>query len=223
MFDNIAPKYDLLNHTLSANIDKLWRRKVVRIVRRFAPHRILDVATGTGDLAIAMAKKIDGAQVLGVDISVGMLDVAREKVTACGLDEKVVLDMGDAEHLDIGSDTIDVATVAFGVRNFGDVEAGLKEIARTIKSGGHIVILEFSTPHNPMIRFVYNFYSHKILPRIGGMISKDKRAYEYLPASVDEFPAPKIFVEIMQRSGFTNCRAKSCSCGIAHIYIGEKL
>ena len=211
MFDNIAPKYDLLNHTLSMSIDRIWRRRVVRIVRRCRPHRILDVATGTGDLAIEMARRIRGVQVLGVDLSEGMLDVARRKVTARGLDGRVVLDAGDAEHLHVADASVDVATVAFGVRNFGDLDAGLREMARTIKPGGKVVVLEFSRPRNRLFRALYEFYTYKILPRIGGMVSKDKRAYEYLPASVGEFPAPKEFMAMMERAGFRECRARSQS------------
>ncbi len=171
MFDNIAPKYDLLNHTLSMNIDRIWRRRVVRIVRRSRPHRILDVATGTGDLAIEMARRIRDVHVLGVDLSEKMLDVARCKVAARGLDERVVLDVGDAEHLRVSDASVDVVTVAFGVRNFGDLEAGLREMARTIKPGGKVVILEFSRPRNRLFRVLYEFYTYKILPRIGGMVS----------------------------------------------------
>ena len=152
MFDNIAPKYDLLNHTLSMNIDRIWRRRVVRIVCRSRPHRILDVATGTGDLAIEMARRIRDVHVLGVDLSEKMLDVARCKVAARGLDERVVLDVGDAEHLRVSDASVDVVTVAFGVRNFGDLEAGLREMARTIKPGGKVVILEFSRPRNRLFR-----------------------------------------------------------------------
>ncbi len=223
MFDNIAPKYDLLNHTLSMSIDRLWRRRVVRIVRRMRPRRILDVATGTGDLAIAMARRIKGVQVLGVDISEGMLEVARRKVEARGLDERVVLDLGDAENLSSLADgSVDVVTVAFGVRNFGDLEAGLREMARTIKPGGSVVILEFSRPRNALFRRIYEFYSYRILPRVGGMISRDKRAYEYLPSSIGEFPAPGEFMAMMTRAGFTSCRARSQSFGIAQIYIGKK-
>ena len=196
MFDNIAPKYDLLNHTLSMSIDRVWRRRVVGEVRRAKPGRILDVATGTGDLAIAMARRIRDVQVLAVDLSERMLAVA------------------DA--------SVDVATVAFGVRNFGDLGAGLRELARTIKPGGKVVILEFSRPRNRAFRALYEFYSYKILPRIGGLVSRDKRAYEYLPASVGEFPAPEEFMGMMARAGFRNCRARSQSFGIAQIYIGEK-
>ena len=222
MFDNIAPKYDLLNHTLSMSIDRVWRRRVVGEVRRAKPGRILDVATGTGDLAIAMARRIRDVQVLGVDLSEQMLAVARRKIEARGLDGRIVLDRGDAERLAVADASVDVATVAFGVRNFGDLGAGLRELARTIKPGGKVVILEFSRPRNRVFRALYEFYSYKILPRIGGLVSRDKRAYEYLPASVGEFPAPAVFLEMMEKAGFRNCRARSQSFGIAQIYIGER-
>ena len=222
MFDNIAPKYDLLNHTLSMSIDRVWRRRVVGEVRRAKPGRILDVATGTGDLAIAMARRIRDVQVLGVDLAEQMLAVARRKIEARGLDGRIVLDRGDAERLAVADASVDVATVAFGVRNFGDLGAGLRELARTIKPGGKVVILEFSRPRNRVFRALYEFYSYKILPRIGGLVSRDKRAYEYLPASVGEFPAPEEFMAMMARAGFRNCRARSQSFGIAQIYIGER-
>ena len=222
MFDNIAPKYDLLNHTLSVNIDRIWRRRVVNEVRRAKPRRILDVATGTGDLAIALARRIRDVQVMGVDLSEAMLAVARRKVEARGLDNRIVLERGDAEHLDVADASVDAATVAFGVRNFGDLAAGLRELARTIKPGGKVVILEFSRPRNRVFRALYEFYSYKILPRIGGLVSRDKLAYEYLPASVGEFPAPAVFLEMMEKAGFRNCRARSQSFGIAQIYIGER-
>ena len=222
MFDNIAPAYDRLNHTLSLSVDRIWRRRVVRIVGRLHPRRVLDMATGTGDLAVMMARSIPEAHIKGVDLSEGMLDVARRKVTARGLDGRVVLDAGDAEHLHVADASVDVATVAFGVRNFGDLDAGLREMARTIKPGGKVVVLEFSRPRNRLFRALYEFYTYKILPRIGGMVSKDKRAYEYLPASVGEFPAPKEFMAMMARAGFRNCRARSQSFGIAQIYIGER-
>ena len=222
MFDNIAPKYDLLNHTLSMSIDRVWRRRVVGEVRRAKPGRILDVATGTGDLAIATARRIRDVQVLGVDLSEQMLAVARRKIEARGLDGRIVLDRGDAERLAVADASVDVATVAFGVRNFGDLGAGLRELARTIKPGGKVVILEFSRPRNRVFRALYEFYSYKILPRIGGLVSRDKRAYEYLPASVGEFPAPEEFMAMMARAGFRNCRARSQSFGIAQIYIGER-
>ena len=222
MFDHIAPRYDLLNHTLSMNIDRLWRRRVVNAVRRAGPRHILDVATGTGDLAIAMARRIEGVQILAVDLSERMLDVARRKIEARGLDGRIVLDCADAEHLGVASASVDVATVAFGVRNFGDLEAGLKELARAIKPGGKVVILEFSRPANPLFRRLYEFYSGRILPRIGGWVSRDRKAYEYLPASVGEFPAPAEFLKILEAAGFGNCKARSQSFGIAQIYTGER-
>ncbi|MEG0806874.1 MAG: bifunctional demethylmenaquinone methyltransferase/2-methoxy-6-polyprenyl-1,4-benzoquinol methylase UbiE [Alistipes sp.] len=222
MFNRIAPNYDLLNHTLSMSIDRLWRRRVVRIVRRCHPQRIVDVATGTGDLAIDLVRHIRDVQVLGVDISERMLDLARCKVVARGLDGRIVLEEGDAEHLPLLDGAVDVATVAFGVRNFGDLEGGLRELARTIKQGGKVVILEFSRPRNRIFRLLYEFYTFRILPRIGGVISRDKQAYAYLPASVEAFPTPEEFMALMMRAGFSKCRARSQSFGIAHIYIGER-
>ena len=222
MFDNIAPKYDLLNHTLSMSVDRLWRRRVVKVVRRAKPRRILDVATGTGDLAIAMARRIDGVHVLAVDLSEGMLDVGRRRAEVRGLDGGSDPARADAEHLDVATASVDVATVAFGVRNFGDLAAGLRELARTLKPGGKVVILEFSRPANPVFRTLYEFYSYRILPRIGGLISRDRRAYEYLPASVGEFPGPAEFLKILEAAGFRNCKARSQSFGIAQIYVGER-
>ena len=165
MFDNIAPTYDKLNHIFSLSIDKMWRRRVVRLVRRMRPQRILDLATGTGDLAIAMAKRIGKANIIGVDLSENMLSVAAEKIRRQGLDDHIVLYQGDAENLDIADGVLDVVTVAFGVRNFGNIEVGLQEIQRTLASGGHIVILEFSTPHNPIVRYFYRLYSRPFCKR----------------------------------------------------------
>ena len=222
MFDRIAPRYDLLNHTLSMSIDRLWRRHVVRIVRRCRPGRILDVATGTGDLAIEMARRIPDVRVLGVDLSERMLEEARRKVAARGLDERVLLEQGDAEHLAVAAVSVDVATVAFGVRNFENLEAGLRELHRVLKPGGKVVILEFSRPRNRIFRALYEFYSYRVLPRIGGAVSHDRQAYEYLPVSVGEFPAPGEFLAMLARAGFNGCRARSQSFGIAQIYTGEK-
>lgn len=222
MFDRIAPRYDLLNHTLSFNIDRLWRRRVVRILRRRNPERILDLATGTGDLAIDLVRGIPGVRVTAVDLSEGMLDVARRKVAARGLGDRIELVQGDAERLVLPDAAVDAATVAFGVRNFGDLEAGLGELARTIRPGGTVAILEFSRPRNPLFRALYEFYTGRILPRIGGAVSRDRKAYEYLPASVGEFPAPEAFMGLMEQAGFRNCRARSQSFGIAQIYVGER-
>lgn len=222
MFDNIAPTYDRLNHLFSLSIDKLWRRRVVRLVRRMKPQRILDLATGTGDLAIKMAKRIPKAHIMGVDLSENMLAVAAEKVRRQGLDDHIALYQGEAEHLDIGDGVVDVVTVAFGVRNFGDIDGSLLEIGRTLIAGGHIVILEFSTPRNPLVRYFYRLYSNHVMKPVGGLISKDRKAYDYLPDSIEEFPDPERFLDIMRHAGFKECRRKSLSMGIAQIYIGQK-
>ena len=222
MFDNIAPTYDKLNHILSLSIDKMWRRRVVRKVRRMKPEKIMDLATGTGDLAIKMAKAMPKAKIMGVDLSEKMLAVAAEKVRRKGLDDHIALYQGDAEQLDVADGVLDVVTVAFGVRNFGNLEQGLSEIMRSLRSGGHIVVLEFSTPRNWLVRKCYQFYSNHVMKPVGGIVSKDRKAYDYLPDSIVEFPDRERFLEIMHRTGFVECRRRSQSFGIAQIYIGKK-
>ncbi len=222
MFNDIAPTYDRLNHILSMSIDRLWRRRVVRIVRRLGAQRILDMATGTGDLAIAMARHIDNATICGADLSPEMLAVAKRKVEQQGLDERITLTECDAEHIDMASESVDAVTVAFGVRNFENIEACLAELRRVIKPEGHLVILEFSNPNNRLIGAIYRLYSHRILPFIGGLISHNRGAYEYLPASVDTFPTPKKFIAILERCGFNEIKARSQSLGIAQIYVAKR-
>ncbi len=227
MFDTIAPSYDSLNHILSLQIDKLWRGRVVKIVARHCSAirhtpSLLDIATGTGDLAIAMAKRIPQATILGGDPSQGMLNVAQQKVASEGLESRITLNIESAEQLTPRDESFDVVTAAFGVRNFSDLEHGLREMVRVTRCDGKVVILEFSTPPNPLFRAIYTLYSRHILPRIGALISRDRSAYEYLPASVEEFASPKEFLELMERVGLKNCRSKSQSLGIAQIYIGEK-
>lgn len=223
MFDNIAPTYDRLNHIMSLNIDRIWRRRVMRIIRRAKPQRIMDVATGTGDLAIAMARKVNEAYILGVDLSEEMLSEARKKIKRLELEKRITLEKGDAENLTmVASESVDAATVAFGVRNFENIERGLSEIYRTLRPGGKLVVLEFSMPKNRLVRWVYRQYAHRLLPRIGGMISKDKQAYTYLPDSVEEFPAPERFAEILKGVGFKSVKLSSQSFGIAYIYDATK-
>lgn len=222
MFDDIAPTYDRLNHVLSFDIDRLWRRRVVRIVRRTGAKRILDLATGTGDLAIDLARRIRGSSIYGMDISHEMLEEARRKTRRTGLDERIVLEEGDAERIPLHDGSVDAATVAFGVRNFENPERCLAELRRTIKPGGTLVILEFSNPSNPLVGWFYRIYSHKVLPAIGSMVSHNRRAYEYLPASVDIFPAPEAFAGMLERAGFTDVRSRSQSFGIAHIYTARR-
>jgi len=222
MFDRIAPRYDLLNHLLSLNIDRLWRRRAVETVCGRDPRQVLDVATGTGDLALELARRMPECRVTGIDLSEGMLLAARRKAMERGLDGRMVFESGDAESLKQADGAFDAATVAFGVRNFGDPDAGLHELARVLRPGGQVVILEFSRPRNRAFRALYEFYTGRILPRIGGAVSHDRRAYEYLPASVEAFLSPAEFLERMRRAGFRNCRARSQSFGIAQIYVGER-
>jgi demethylmenaquinone methyltransferase/2-methoxy-6-polyprenyl-1,4-benzoquinol methylase len=204
---------------MSLNIDRMWRRRVVRIVKRSKPQRVMDIATGTGDLAIAMARSMRDLRIVGIDLSEEMLAVAARKVEKEDLSERIELHKGDAEQLDMVADgSMDMATVAFGVRNFENMERGLAEIYRTLKSDGRLIVLEFSIPRNRFVRWVYAQYSHRLLPRIGAMISKDKQAYTYLPESVEEFPSPERFSEILQSVGFRSVRRRSQSFGIAYIY-----
>lgn len=222
MFDGIAARYDLLNHVLSMDVDRLWRRRAVRQVAAVAPRRILDVATGTGDLAIALARALPNARITGVDLSEGMLAAARGKVAARGLDGRIELVQGDAERLAWADGTFDAVTVAFGVRNFGDLEAGLRELARVLRPGGRLVVLEFSRPRNPLFRALYEGYSRHVLPRIGGLVSRDRRAYEYLPASVGAFPPPAEFLAMLREAGLRDGVARSQSFGIAQIYTASR-
>ena len=222
MFDDIAPTYDRLNHILSMSIDKIWRRRVVRIIRHLGAKQILDIATGTGDLAIAMAKRIEGSAICGIDLSPEMLEVARTKVGKQGLNKQITLREGNAEKLDIESQSVDAVTIAFGIRNFENKESCLIELRRILRQGGHLVILEFSNPKSKLIGWFYRLYSHKILPWVGGLISRNRSAYEYLPASVDSFPNPELFSHIIESAGFTMVKRRSQSFGIAQIYIAQK-
>ena len=222
MFNDIAPTYDRLNHILSLDIDRLWRRNVVRILRRKGAKQVLDMATGTGDLAIAIARNIKGSQIFAADFSREMLAVAHKKVEALGLSERITLHECDAENISLADDTVDVATVAFGVRNFERQQKALTEIKRTIKPGGHLVVLEFSNPKCGFVRFIYRLYSHYILPAIGKVISKHNSAYKYLPESIDQFPAPETFIEMLREVGFDDIERHSQSFGIAQIYVAHK-
>lgn len=222
MFDRIAPSYDMLNHLLSLGIDHLWRRRAVRELRKFAPKRVLDLATGTCDLAIAIAKGIEGVKVTGTDISTEMVEVGRVKVAKRGLSERIELGIADAENLPYGDGEFDAVTVGFGVRNFVHKDQSLNEMARVLRSGGVVEILELSRPTNKIFAPIFRFYFHKVMPIVGGWISGDRAAYNYLPASVDKFPAPERFVEMMREAGLQECRAIRLTFGVAYIYIGVK-
>jgi len=221
MFDNISHKYDLLNHLLSVGIDIRWRKKAIKLLRPYSPKRILDIATGTGDLAIE-ALQLNPEKVIGIDISEGMLDVGRKKISKRGLEEKIELQGGDSENLSFSDNKFDAVIVAFGVRNFENLEKGLSEMIRVIKSGGHAVILEFSKPQAFPFKQIYQFYFNWILPFIGRRISRDDSAYKYLPESVGAFPEGEVFVEILERVGFKDIRVKRLTFGISTIYFGRK-
>ena len=221
LFDGIAPRYDFLNHFLSSGFDILWRRKAVGFLRDEHPGRILDVATGTADVAIEAARTLD-ATVQGIDISGEMLKLAKAKVSRFGLVDRVLLELGEAESLRFQTDSFDAATVAFGVRNFADVDQGLAEILRVLRPNGTLVILEFSRPRTFPFRQLYGFYFRRVLPVIGGIVSKKKESYEYLPHSVMEFPDGDEFLDILTRAGFANTRQHTLSLGIATIYTGKK-
>lgn len=226
MFNAIAPAYDRLNHILSMQIDKIWRQRVVNIVKNHCDGelepQILDLATGTADLAIAMCDAIPDAAIVGADPSEGMLAIAAAKVEDRELEKRLSLELQSAEDLSFGEDQFDCVTAAFGVRNYSDLERGLSEMVRVTKPRGMFVVLEFSTPPNPLFRWCYNLYSRNILPRIGALLSKDRKAYEYLPASVEEFASVDDFLALMERVGLEKCVAKSQSFGIAQIYVGHK-
>jgi demethylmenaquinone methyltransferase/2-methoxy-6-polyprenyl-1,4-benzoquinol methylase len=222
MFDDIAPTYDALNHLLSLGIDRGWRRRVVGMAAADSPHRVLDVATGTGDLAIALARKMPSASVVGVDISEGMLALGREKVARRGLDERVELQSGDAERLVFVGGEFDCVTVAFGVRNFGDIPRGLAEMQRVLRLGGRCFVLEFSEPRVPVFGWVYRLYFHRVLPLLGRLVSGDGGAYNYLPRSVGAFPSPERFSEMLREAGFGEIRTRRLTLGVAYIYEARK-
>jgi demethylmenaquinone methyltransferase/2-methoxy-6-polyprenyl-1,4-benzoquinol methylase len=221
MFDDISPKYDLLNRVLSMGIDTIWRTRVVNILSKGKPEKILDVATGTADLAIAL-RKTGAKQIIGADISEGMLRVGREKIKEKGLDSLISLEYGDSENLKYDSDTFDAVTVAFGARNFENLQKGLSEMRRVLKPGGTIAVLEFSQPQKFPFRQLYHFYFHNVLPVVGRLVSKNSSAYTYLPESVSVFPYGQKFVQILQETGFKNCTCIGLTFGIASIYIGNK-
>ena len=221
MFNGIAPKYDLLNHLLSMGIDKSWRRKAMRELEGGRRGTVLDIACGTGDFSIE-ALRHGVERVVGADISENMLAVAREKARDKGLEDRLDFRYGDSENLDFEDGTFDAVTVAFGVRNFEHLERGLAEMCRVLRPGGKVVILEFSTPERFPMKQLYRFYFKQILPRVGGFVSGDRKAYEYLPASVFAFPQGDRFLQIMRSCGYRNVAQRRLTFGIASLYTGEK-
>lgn len=222
MFDTIAPSYDRLNHILSLDVDRLWRRHALREIVDGTPQKILDVACGTGDSTVVTAKaSAPGSHVTGVDISEGMMAVAVEKAIKAGVADKVTIQAADGENLSFGDGTFDRVSCAFGIRNFEHKERGLAEFHRVLSPGGKAVILELSVPRQRPLRWAYNIYFRNILPRIGGRISGDRQAYDYLPASVNAFPAPEVFMDMMRKAGFARVRHRSLSFGLCRMFVGE--
>lgn len=222
MFDAIAHSYDLLNHTLSFGIDRLWRRRAINSLRKYKPQHILDVATGTGDFAILAARRLRPESLNGVDISEGMLDVGREKVKKRGLDGVISFSKADCMNLPFPNGTFDAITVAYGVRNFEDLDRGLREMLRVLKSGGRLVIIELTTPQRFPMKQLFHLYSHVLLPQIGKAISHDNRAYRYLPATMQAFPHGPEMKSILMRAGFRNVHYHYSILGINTFYEAEK-
>ncbi len=223
MFDSIAWRYDFLNHFLSFGIDRLWRKRAVRIIsKKFSNPYILDVATGTGDLALA-SMKLNPKGIKGIDISQKMLEIGKTKIHKLGLSDSIELISGDSENIPFNENTFDVVMVAFGVRNFADPLKGLSEMKRVIRKDGMILVLEFSKPSGFPFRPVYNFYFRNILPFFGKMFSKDKAAYNYLPDSVMKFPDNAQFLNMMAAAGFSGNKQVKLTGGVASIYTGFKM
>ena len=221
MFNSIAKRYDFLNHFLSFGVDYYWRRQVLKIIKEINPDRILDIATGTADLAI-LATKANPKSIEAIDISSAMLEVGKEKVTKKNLDKIISLKQADAENIPFEDKEFDLAMVAFGVRNFENLEKGLSEIYRVLKPEARLIVLEFSQPEKFPMKQLYTFYSSFILPIIGKIISRDSQAYTYLPESVKQFPAYNDFTLVMEDVGFKETYWKSLSNGISCIYVGKK-
>ena len=226
MFNDIAPTYDKLNHILSLNVDKSWRRKAVRRLKKaiagVETPLILDVACGTADSTIKIAKKIENAKVFGIDISTKMLEIGREKAAKNELDNRISFSISRAENIDYQDDTFDAAMVAFGVRNFSDRAQGLKEIRRVLKPNGTLIVLELSEPQNVIVRWFYNLYFKNILPLIGERVSGNANAYRYLQQTVEKFPMPKEFMEMLSVCGYKELKHKALSCGLCRIYQAKK-
>lgn len=222
MFDSIAPAYDFMNRAMTLGIDKLWRAKAVRMLRQEHPRRILDIATGTGDLAIKLARSIDGCHVDGVDLSQGMIEIGRRKVADAGLESRITLDVGDCLDLKIADDSYDAITVAYGVRNFEHLLTGYQEMARVLRPGGRLCVIELSTPRGWLVRPLYRFYTKVIIPALGRLISKDVRAYSYLPESIEAVPQGETMIELMRRAGLVRCHYRPLTFGVCTIYTAYK-
>ena len=221
MFDSIAPAYDFMNRAMTLGIDRWWRRVAVRMVGKTHPQHILDVATGTGDFAIDLYRKLQPQQVVGIDLSQGMLDVAREKIARRGLSDAITVQQGDCLALPFEDGSFDAVTVAFGVRNFEHLLQGYKEMHRVLEPDGILCVVELSTPRNRVVRWFYDLYTLHIIPWMGSLKSGDRSAYRYLPQSIAAVPQGDDMLAIMREAGFTNCKVKRLTLGTCSIYVGN--
>ena len=222
MFDHIAPAYDRLNHLMSLGIDRRWRRRAIETLRRWQPQEILDVATGTGDFALLAYQTLQPRQLVGIDLSEGMMEVARRKASQAGLAESISFHREDCEALSFADASFDAVTVAFGVRNFEHLDKGLSEMCRVLRTGGHLVILELSTPDRFPMKQLYWLYSKLIIPLMGRSISHDNSAYTYLPASIRAFPQGEVMKDIIGRAGFSQVSFRRLTFGVCTLYVATK-
>lgn len=222
MFNHIAPTYDRLNHTLSLGIDRRWRRKAIDALKPFAPRMILDIATGTGDFAILAAKRLDPDRIMGVDISEGMMDIGRQKVKDAGLDDLIYFMKDDCTNLSFESNTFDAVTVAYGARNFENLEAGLREMCRVLVPGGHLMLVELTTPPRFPMKQLFWIYAHVVMAFIGRLISHDDSAYTYLPRSMEAFPQAERLVPLLRHCGFSEVQFKRFTFGLSTMYLASK-
>lgn len=222
MFDNIAPTYDTLNHRLSWDIDKGWRKKAIRQLLPFQPKTILDIATGTGDFAILSAKELRPQKMIGIDISEGMMKIGQKKVEAEGLQHIVSFKKDDCTHLSFADNSFDAVTAAFGIRNFQNLDQGLSEMYRVLKPNGHLSIVELTTPVSFPMKQLFKLYSHTMLPVYGKLISKDTSAYSYLTKTIEAFPQGEVMLDILRKAGFKNASFKRLTFGICTMYFATK-
>lgn len=222
MFDNIAPAYDFMNRAMTFGIDRCWRRKAVDMLAKTSPREILDVATGTGDLAMLLARRIKESKVTGLDLSEGMIAVGRKKVGEAGLEERISLQCGDCLNMPFEGNSFDAVTVAYGVRNFENLLQGYREMLRVLRPGGTINVIELSTPTSPIVKPLYKFYTRYIIPTVGRMVSKDVRAYAYLPESIAAVPQRQAMTSLMSEAGFINPSYRTLTFGTCCIYTATK-
>ena len=222
MFDNIAPTYDLLNHSLSLGIDKHWRRAAIDSLRPYNPSNILDVATGTGDFALLAASELRPQSLLGIDLSEGMMQVGREKVRKAGLQDVISFQQEDCLALSLADDTFDAVMVAYGIRNFSDLDQGLREMCRVMKPGGRLVIIELTSPRRFPMKQLFWLYSHVYMPTLGRIVSRDRSAYKYLPATMEAFPQGEEMQGILSRAGFSDVHFKRFTFGLSTLYTATK-